>query len=337
MSKDILPLSFRPRSFNDLIGLEKLVTIIRGHAKSGRLPRAWMFAGDTGVGKTTIARILARAYQCPHVEFGSECPKCSTVVTFDILEINASQQSGVQEIGEIARSSIYAARPPSLKRVYILDEAHRLSTDAQNLLLKYFEADNSSAAIWIICTTNAAKIIKTLRSRCMYYELPNLRVDGVKLLVTKAIAHSGQRKEAGPLIDALLEKAIFSPRLVLVAVEKYLSGASPDQASSVDSIEMSVDSLRLCRAVVNGNLPELRPLLKTLPSEESRAVTQAVMGYINSVIIGSTDARQLAIGISGIQRLSALGYLDDGMRKPALVAILMDLTLKFAGKRLPEI
>ena len=155
-----------------LIGQKKVVSAIRSQIKSGRIPHAWMFTGITGAGKTTIARILAVALQCHHQKnFGSPCKDCwSARKDFAIYEVNASELNGVEDIGKIAANSRFAQMPPSTKRVYILDEAQMLSKNAQNLLLKFFE-DASSTTVWIICTTERQKIIKTLQSRCMAYAM----------------------------------------------------------------------------------------------------------------------------------------------------------------------
>jgi len=263
---------------------------------------------------------------------------------YDIMEVNASEVSGVQDIGKIAESSLYAPRPPSRYRIFILDEAMRLSSEAQNLLLKYFE-DCPKTSIWIICTTNPQKILRTLRSRCVYYEIPGLKLDGIKELVERAIRFAGSSlgphppdpklslKNAGPLIDALAEQGVWNPRFILQAVEKYLAGGSPEQSASVDSVEISVDTLKICRTLVNGNWQGLRTMLRVIPPDESRPVAQAIMGYLTTIILTSDTLQQRAASVEGIHRLSKLGFLDDGMRRPALMAILYDLTQMFSGKK----
>src|SRR6266481_4802829 len=228
-----LSIAFRPQSFESMVGSKKLIQMIRGHIESGRLPQAWLFSGETGTGKTTCARILALSLQCPHQDgkgrFGTPCQLCQKNKTmYDIMEVNASEVSGVQDIGKIAESSLYAPRPPSRYRIFILDEAMRLSSEAQNLLLKYFE-DCPKTSIWIICTTNPQKILRTLRSRCVYYEIPGLKLDGIKELVERAIRFAGSSlgphppdpklslKNAGPLVDALAEQGVWNPRFILQA------------------------------------------------------------------------------------------------------------------------
>ncbi len=327
-----LSIAFRPQALSEMVGAAKLVAVIKGHVASGRLPQAWLFAGDTGSGKTTVARILARALQCTHVsQFGLPCPECASN-QFDILEVNASEISGVENIGKIAEGSLYGPRPPSKYRVYILDEAQRLSTESQNLLLKYFE-DCPKTSVWIICTTNPQKILKPLRSRCVYYELSGLKPDGVKLLVQRAIRFAKGTKPAEPLVDALLEVGVWSPRFILMGVEKYLAGSSPAQAASVDSVEITVDTLKLCRGVAQGKWAEVRVVLKALPPDESRSVAQAVMGYLTTVILTATSPKQADMAGVGIQKLSKVGYLDDGMKRSVLTAILYDITAMFGGKK----
>src|SRR5271163_3655663 len=129
----------RPKSFEDMIGAEKLLKQIRNQIINHRTKRAWLFSGQTGSGKTTLARIMARSFQCHHVEFGAFCSKCyKNRKFFDIIEINAADL-GIDAIRDVLSGYLYEPKPGSRMKVYILDEYHQQSKSAQNLLLKYAE------------------------------------------------------------------------------------------------------------------------------------------------------------------------------------------------------
>src|SRR6266446_5346345 len=129
MSKT-LQLALRPKTFSALYGQDKITKAIEKQFASKRIPRSWMFSGQTGSGKTTIARILALGFQCKHQNgtIGNPCLDCrKRFYDFSIQDINASSKNGVQEISELVQGAEFAPLAPSRRRVYILDEAHRLS------------------------------------------------------------------------------------------------------------------------------------------------------------------------------------------------------------------
>lgn len=326
----ILSLSFRPQKLSELVGLPKLANAIRGHHKSKRMPPAWMFSGETGCGKTTIARILAMSLQCDHDDFGEPCQKChSRRSQFDIMEINASEIKGVQDIGQLATSSTYAPRPPSKARVYILDECQQISTAAQNLLLKYFE-DCPKTTFWIICTTDPHKMLRTLRNRCVVYRLAGLSPDGVSQLVQTAVTATGGNDERNidALTEVLLENGIFSPRLVLIAVEKYLAGASPVEAVKSE-IDAGADTLKLCRALVQGDWNKVQKQLKNMSAEDTRSLIYQICGYLKPMVIQPRVTKSASDAASAILKLTQLQYLDESLRNPALAATLYELSQKF--------
>ena len=290
MDNRVLSLRLRPHAMDGLIGQKKVVSAIRSQIKSGRIPHAWMFTGITGAGKTTIARILAVALQCHHQKnFGSPCKDCwSARKDFAIYEVNASELNGVEDIGKIAANSRFAPMPPSTKRVYILDEAQMLSKNAQNLLLKFFE-DASSTTVWIICTTERQKIIKTLQSRCMAYAMVPLSFRGREILLARAAKFIGMERSLEDLVDAADECNLTSPRMLLNALEKYASGLAAHSAVS-DASEANIDTYAMNLAITGGKWSDLCTILTVATPDDARYIRASAAGWLRGVLKRETNA-----------------------------------------------
>ena len=328
MTSQILSLSFRPKTFNDLVGQEHIVKRIRKHIESGRIPSAWMLSGATGSGKSTIAKILALSLQCPHQkEFGQPCKICrKNRSQFDIIEINAAEASGIDETEGVITGAFYSPKPPSKYRVYIFDEAHGLSPTSQRALLKYFE-ESPKTTIWIVCTTDPAKIHPTLRRRCLSYSIPPLDRDGVSSLVQKAIEFSKADKPTEPLVDALCDAGVYSPGLIVMAVEKYLAGEKPRRAAQV-LLDSSIDTLAVCRAVINGSWDTVQGIMLKASPEDARAVRASVAGYLKAVLLKSEDGSKAKKAARAIKELSSVSW-EDGVQLAATCAALWKICQYF--------
>lgn len=324
-----LNISFRPKTFDDLIGQEDVVEKIREHIKSGRVPSAWLLSGASGVGKTTIARILALSLQCSHQKvFGHPCKDCRKDKSqFDIIEINTAEASGVDETESVISGAFYSPKPPSKYRIYIFDEMQKASNASQNVLLKYFE-DSPETTIWVICTTEPGKIIRTLRRRCITYTIPELDDEGVKRLVVKAIEFTGSSMKSKPLYQALSEANVGSPGFIVMAVEKYLAGESPKRAARV-GMETSLDTLSICRSVLRGDWNTVRQIMRKSTPDDGRIVRIAVSGYLKAVLLGSEAGSKADTLAKGLHELSSISVFEESLQNSATVAILYKLCQRF--------
>lgn len=305
----ILSLSLRPRTLSGLFGQEELVKSIRNLQKT-RQPRAWLFHGSSGTGKTTTARIMAVAYNCQHMAlWGDPCKECWDRQTdFAIHEINASETSGVEEMGKVAEISRF--RPVgSLKRVIILDEAQRASTAGQNLLLKPTE-ESPPSTVWIICTTEPSKILATLRRRCTTYQLRSLGFAEREKFLQKA---AGVVKIERPLSD-LYEQVhlanIGSPALLLQALDKYATGVSAEEAvAGADGV--GANSLRICKAVTSGNWKNLRENLLAATPDEARWIRSSVSGWLRGILAKDNSPKTQERAAQSLYDLMANAPIDD--------------------------
>jgi hypothetical protein len=331
MANQVLSLSLRPQSLDDLIGQKHMVRIIRGHVQSGRMPAAWLFSGASGCGKTTTARILALSLQCTHQEvFGVPCADCiKQRHNFDIVEINAAEASGVEETEAVITGAFYNPKPPSTHRVYIFDESQNLSKASQSALLKYFE-DSPPTTVWIICTTEPQKILKTLRRRCMTYAIPDLGIKGTTNLVQRAIDSVNGKKPVEPLVEALLEANVSSPGFIMMAVEKYLAGEEPEKAAQV-GLDSSIDTLRVCRSVVKGDWEDVRQVLFAASPDDARAVRASVGGYLKAILLNSTGGQKAKLAADGIRELSACSVYEEGLQLSGTIAAMYRLCQWFSS------
>ena len=328
-----LNISFRPHTFDDLIGQGRIVKLIRTRMASGRLPAAWMFTGASGVGKTTVARIIAVSLQCKHQEqFGLPCENCyKHEAQFDIIEVNASEASGIDETESVISGAYYSPKPPSSYRVYIFDEAQKLSNASQNALLKYFE-DCPKSTVWMICTTEPGKVLRTLRRRCYAHPIPELTMKGVEKLVRRAIEFAGEKLPADPLVEALLEAGVCAPGFVVAAVDKYLDGEEPEKAILV-GMDATLDTLRICRAVVKGDWDTVRQVMFAASPDDARAVRSSLGGYLKTVLLDTESGHRAKVVSDGIRELAALTSVEDGLQLSGTVATLYRLCQHFNGGR----
>jgi DNA polymerase III subunit gamma/tau len=328
--KQVLALQMRPQRLEQLVGQEKLISRIRGHYEQGRMPQAWMFVGQTGSGKTTIARILANAYQCRHQQqFGSPCDQCiRNGYKRDIVEINASDVTGIDDLRNVLQGSNLSPSPGSRKRVFILDEAQRLSKAAQNLLLKYFE-DCPESTVFIVCTTEPEKILHTLRRRCMSYTVRSLDMDGIEKLVKRAMKRIKSERTVSELVEALWSTDITSAGLIVNAVEKYAAGATAEEAAQ--EVTSDFDTTNLNHAIVKGDLEQCMQQLKDAKDEDYRMIRRSVANYLRGIITKETDiSDRTTIVANSIFDLIRDTPMEDALQLPHLTAAIYRMCERFA-------
>ena len=183
MSYTALYRKFRPNTFEEVKGQDHIVTTLKNQIQADRIGHAYLFCGTRGTGKTSIAKIFARAVNCEHPVNGSpcnECPSCKAAfsgVSMNIIEIDAASNNGVDNIREI-RDEVQYSPAEGRYKVYIIDEVHMLSIGAFNALLKTLE-EPPAYVIFILATTEAHKIPITILSRCQRYDFRRISMDTI--------------------------------------------------------------------------------------------------------------------------------------------------------------
>ena len=222
MSYTALYRKFRPQEFEDVKGQEHIVTTLKNQIKADRIGHAYLFCGTRGTGKTTVAKIFAKAVNCEHPIDGSpcgECPTCKAITdgsSMNVIEIDAASNNGVDNIRQIREEVSY--RPTEGKyKVYIIDEVHMLSAGAFNALLKTLE-EPPAYVIFILATTEAHKIPITILSRCQRYDFHRISIDTI----------------AGRLMDLMQEEQVDVEEKAIRYVAKAGDGSMRDALSLLD-------------------------------------------------------------------------------------------------------
>lgn len=175
---------YRPQKFSDVVGQEHIIRTLKNEIMSGNIAHAYMFSGTRGTGKTTAAKIFARAVNCLNPQNGepcNECESCKAILndsTVDIFEIDAASNNSVDDVREI-RESVKYTPANSKYKVYIIDEAHMLSKGASNALLKTIE-EPPEYVVFIFATTEPNKMIPTVLSRCQRFDFKRITVEEMK-------------------------------------------------------------------------------------------------------------------------------------------------------------
>ena len=322
----VLSLSYRPRTFSQMVGAGKLIKKIRSHyAEGGREPAAFLFDGHSGAGKTTLARIMAISLQCSHQEkFGNPCIECRRDAhKFDIFKPTIRK---IAELEEALAGVNYSPRAGK-RRVYILDEIQRYTGDSQDFLLSVLE-ESPPTTNFILCTTRPDKVIDTIQRRCVCYTVPPLEIEDIRKLVEKAFTHLEVDRDADELTEALLEANVSSPGLIVAAIEKYLAGSTAAEAALMANSDADVHAI--CRATIRGHWPDVVKQLKTCPPDTARAVRIAVSVYLMKILWGDTEFTDRGEVVkNAIMELSRMGQLEDKMQLSGLTAVLYNVAHKF--------
>ena len=177
-SSQVFYRKWRPGTFSDLAGQEHVGSTLRQAVMQGRVSHSYLFCGTRGSGKTTTARVLSKAVNCLDPQDGDPCDQCAICVSInegrnlDIIELDAASNRGVEEIREI-RDKVHFQPAQNRRKVYIIDEAHMLTREASNAFLKTLE-EPPAHVIFILCTTEADRILPTILSRCQRYDFRRL-------------------------------------------------------------------------------------------------------------------------------------------------------------------
>lgn len=227
---------YRPRKFSEVVGHSTVIKGIKAAVTSKSPSQAYILSGASGTGKTTTARIIARAVNCLNMgKDGEPCLECANCLavdnkTIDLIEMNAADARGIDDIRSLA--SGLSSFPFTLQRkIVILDECQQLSKDAQNVLLKVLEEAPPHVFI-ILCTTDPSKLLPTVKNRCQQFDFKPVPQDSLVSLLSSVAAFEGFDPEL-PVYEKIAEAADGCPRQSLVLLQQAVQvGLDNDEAVS---------------------------------------------------------------------------------------------------------
>ncbi|RKQ83930.1 DNA polymerase III subunit gamma/tau [Brockia lithotrophica] len=270
---------YRPRFFRDVVGQEHVTETLKAAIREKRVPHAFLFSGPRGTGKTTTARILAKAISCERPVDGEPCGECSACrrieagETMDILELDAASHRGIDEIREL-KENLYL-RPSTLpKKVYIIDEVHMLTPEAANALLKSLE-EPPEHVLFVLATTDPEKVPLTLRSRLMHFAFRPVPPAAIAARLEHVARQEGidLRPEARDLIAALAAGGLRDALALLDMAAAFAQGGpvEVDHVRELAGTLSEEEGKELLAAVLEGKLPELFAQLEKLEREGKTA------------------------------------------------------------------
>lgn len=339
---------FRPAVFEDVRGQEHIVTTLKNQIKSGRIGHAYLFCGTRGTGKTTIAKIFAKAVNCENSEDGSPCGKCAVCrsiaagASMNVIEIDAASNNGVDNIREIVDEVSYSPAEGKYK-VYIIDEVHMLSIGAFNALLKTLE-EPPAYVIFILATTEVHKIPITILSRCQRYDFKRITIDTISSRIRelteveqvsiedKAVRYIAKTAD-GSMRDALslLDQCIAFHFGQELTYDKVL-----DVLGAVDTEVFS----RLLRAVLKGDVSKSVGILEEMViqgRELSQFITDFTWYLRNLLLIKTADGIEDVIDVSteNLARLKEEAEIAENDTIMRYIRVLSELSgqIRFATQK----
>lgn len=268
---------YRPKKLDEVVGNRIMLKALAG-LLSKTPPHAFLFEGPTGCGKTTLARIVAKELKA---------------IDDDFVEIDSADFRGIDTIRNLKRQSAFSPMHGKV-RVFLIDECHKLTVDAQNALLKLLE-NPPKHAFFILATTDSQKLLKTIKGRCSRFILSLLGDEEMHLLLKRVV-----KFESGKVVKEAYERIINDsfghPRNALQILEQVLAVPAKEQLKVAKrSAAEESQSIELCRALIMAtSWKKVSNLLKGLKQEDAEGVRRHVLGYAQSVLLNK-DSPKAAI------------------------------------------
>ena len=326
--------TYRPQTFEEVAGQQHIVKTLKNALKSGKIAHAYLFAGPRGTGKTTMAKLFAKALNCEH-GIGCQCNECKNCLSIidgshpDVLELDAASNNGVDEIRELIDKVKYGTILGRYK-VYIIDEVHMLSTGAFNALLKTLE-EPPEHVIFILATTEPHKILPTILSRCQRYDFEKVSDEDIKERLHQVLDEEGieYNEEAIKLIVKLADGGMRDALSILEKVLAY-SGNQLSEQDILDifSLESTEEKLNLLDSIINHNVKDVLDRLHRYVTSGSdiKRLTEDLLSILKDVLIFNTSYNTAYLDILKPGEIEDIASKLDNESAIKMIDILMEAT-----------
>lgn len=297
---------YRPRTFNEVVGQDHIVKTLINQIKLDKISHAYLFCGSRGTGKTSTAKIFAKAINCLSSKDGSPCLECETCkaldgTNIDVLEIDAASNNGVDEIRDLREKVKY---PPVVGKykVYIIDEVHMLSTSAFNALLKTLE-EPPAHTVFVLATTEVHKLPATILSRCLRFDFKLVSLEDLTSLLKKILKDEGVKFD-DQAVNVIARAGEGSVRDTLSIADRCVSFAGDEltyqKVLSVLGVSERETLIKITNEILSKNIGEaLVELDKVLSSGKSPLVfSNDLISYYRDLLLIYTladKAREIVV------------------------------------------
>ncbi len=291
---------YRPQVFGDVVGQEHIERTIRNAIEQDKVSHAYLFCGPRGTGKTTTARLLAKALLCekgPTAQPDGTCPECQAIAAGehpDVYELDAASRTGVDNVREEIIGRVQFSPTRGSKKIYIIDEVHMLSTAAFNALLKTLE-EPPGHVVFILCTTDPQKVPETIHSRCQRFDFRRISAEAMVARLGAICVSEGVEFE-GDALELIAHRAEGGMRNALTALEQAITyGAGKVTLATVESLVGSLDTT------------DLAEVMSAIGSRDVAACFNWVAKYVETGADLAQFSRDLAEHVRNMYVMSLVG------------------------------
>ena len=330
---------WRPRSFDDVVGQGHITETLKRQVQGGRLTHAYLFTGTRGTGKTTCAKILARAVNCQHPQDGNPCNQCPACMgiengsILDVVELDAASNNRVDDVRAMLEEAAYTPATVA-KRVYIIDEVHMLSPQAFNALLQILE-EPPAHLMFILATTELHKVPATIKSRCQQFAFKRIRAEEIAGRLNYVAAQEGIEltQEGAQLIARLADGGMRDALSLLDQCVGAGGTVDQDRVFQVLGLAGNLQTVALLEEIAAGNLSGALARLASLYTggKEMAALAGELSALLRDLLVSKSAPKGGAGLLTGGYDSGTLERLGQLFDVPRLVQMLA-LVQKTAGE-----